>query len=166
MRSPFLMMNLLSAVYWFDEALQAALKEFGVPNVTRAQSMLIANISAGESRATRIARNLGVTRQAISLMIAELETRGIVEVVPDPEDGRARIVRFPEHATETRRAAAAILHYLEVTLVERLGLPAYHGLRDAMMMEWGEPPKVPSSILNNLDSSGSDGSLSNISQDS
>ena len=69
--SRFLMMNLLSALYWFDEALQAALKEAGIPNVSRAQSMLIANISAGEHRATRIARNLGVTRQAISLMLTQ-----------------------------------------------------------------------------------------------
>lgn len=30
MNSPFLMMNFLSAVYWFDEALQVALKEAGI----------------------------------------------------------------------------------------------------------------------------------------
>ncbi|MFC3786333.1 hypothetical protein GGR90_002208 [Sphingopyxis italica] len=51
------MMNLLSALYWFDEALQAALKEAGIPNVSRAQSMLIAisrrgNIARRASPAT------------------------------------------------------------------------------------------------------------------
>ncbi|MGN6691257.1 MAG: MarR family winged helix-turn-helix transcriptional regulator [Sphingopyxis sp.] len=147
MNSPFLMMNLLSAVYWFDEALQAALREAGIPNVSRAQSMLIANISAGEHRATRIARNLGVTRQAISLMLGELEARGIVEIVPDPDDRRARIVQFAGPTNATRRAAAKALHYLEVKLVERIGLPAYHGLRDAMRMDWGEPPHVPPEAL-------------------
>ncbi len=147
MHSPYLMMNLLSALYWFDEALQAALKEAGIPNVTRAQSMLIANISAGEHRATRIARNLGVTRQAISLMLGELEARGIVEIVPDPDDRRARIVRFADEANETRRAASKILHYLELKLVERVGLPAYHGLRDALRMDWGDPPKVPAEMI-------------------
>lgn len=147
MRNPFLMMNLLSAVYWFDEALQAALKEADLPDVSRAQSMLIANIAAGERRATRIARNLGVTRQAISLMLGELEARGIVEVVPDPDDGRARIIRFPEEATQTRRAATRILEYLELQLVERIGLPAYQSLRDAIMMDWGEPPRVPKNVV-------------------
>ncbi|MGV1683707.1 MarR family winged helix-turn-helix transcriptional regulator [Sphingopyxis sp. NJF-3] len=151
MHSPYLMMNLLSAVYWFDEALQAALKEAGIPNVSRAQSMLIANISAGEHRATRIARNLGVTRQAISLMLSELEARGIVELVPDPGDRRARIVRFAEQANDTRRAAAKALHYLELKLVERIGLPAYHGLRDAMRMDWGAPPRVPPEALENAE---------------
>ncbi|MGR4892670.1 MarR family winged helix-turn-helix transcriptional regulator [Sphingopyxis sp. LARHCG72] len=154
MDSPFLMMNLLSAVYWFDEALQAALKEAGIPNVSRAQSMLIANISAGEHRATRIARNLGVTRQAISLMLSELEARGIVELVPDPDDRRARIVRFAENANDTRRAAAKALHYLELKLVERIGLPAYHGLRDAMRMDWGDPPRVPPGALEKSDEAG------------
>ena len=123
MDSPFLMMNLLSALYWFDEALQAALKEAGIPNVSRAQSMLIANISAGEHRATRIARNLGVTRQAISLMLSELETRGSVELFPDPDDGRARLVRFAEEENDTRRAAAKALHYLELKLVRPFRLP-------------------------------------------
>lgn len=146
MFSPFLMMNLLSAVYWFDEALQAALKEAGIPNVTRAQSMLIANIAAGEHRATRIARNLGVTRQAISLMLSELETRGIVEIVPDPDDRRARIVQLAQ-VNDTRRAAARILRYLEAELVERIGSPAYASLRDAMRMDWGSPPHVPPEII-------------------
>ncbi len=147
MHSPYLMMNLLSAVYWFDEALQAALKEAGLPNVSRAQSLLIANIAAGEHRAARIARNLGVTRQAISLMLGELEGRGIVELVPDPDDRRARIVRFAEEANPARRAAAKALDYLELKLAERLGMPAYHGLRDAMRLDWGEPPRVPSTAL-------------------
>lgn len=146
MNSPFLMMNLLGAVYWFDEALQAALKEAGIPNVSRAQSILIANISAGEYRATRIASNLGVTRQAISLMLNDLEARGIVEIIPDPGDRRARIIRLAEN--ETRRAAAKALYYLELKLVERIGLSTYHSLRDAIRMDWGEPPHIPPEVLN------------------
>ena len=77
----------------------------------------------------------------------ELEARGIVEIVPDPDDRRARIVRFADEANETRRAASKILHYLELKLVERVGLPAYHGLRDALRMDWGEPPKVPADVI-------------------
>lgn len=147
MQSPYLMMHLLRAVYWFDEALQASLKEAGIPNVSRAQSMLIANVAAGEQRATRIARNLGVTRQAVSLMLNELEARGIVELVADPNDGRARIVHIAEQGNETRDAAAKAFQYLELKLVERIGLPAYHGLRDAIRLDWGEPPRVPPEVL-------------------
>jgi len=147
MQSPYLMMYLLRAVYWFDEALQASLKEAGIPNVSRAQSMLIANIAAGEQRATRLARNLGVTRQAVSLMLNELEARGIVELVPDPDDGRAQIVCIAEQGNETRRAAAKAFQYLELKLVERIGLLAYHGLRDAIRLDWGEPPHVPPEVL-------------------
>ncbi|NJB90032.1 DNA-binding MarR family transcriptional regulator [Sphingopyxis italica] len=56
-------------------------------------------------------------------MLSELETRGIVELVPDPDDGRARIVRFAEEANDTRRAAAKALHYLELKLVRPFRLP-------------------------------------------
>lgn len=75
MSNPRLMMRLLTAVYWFDEGLQAALKEAGVPNVTRAQSLLIANISSGVNRASRIAKNLGVTPQAVGQMLNEASSR-------------------------------------------------------------------------------------------
>lgn len=143
MNSPLMMINLLSAVYWFDDALQGSLKEGGFTNTTRAQSLLIANIAAGEQRAIRIARNLGVTRQAISQMLAELEANGLIVVEADPNDGRARIVKFSEQAAGTRKAARSILEGLETELVQRLGLQSYVGLRDALMKDWGDPPRVP-----------------------
>lgn len=152
MRSPFMMINLLTAVYWFDEALQTALREAGIRNVTRAQSLLIANISGGEQRAIRIARNLGVSRQAISQMLVELEARDIVVVEPDPDDRRARIVRLSEKSNKTRIAASRILRHLERELVERLGLETYNSLRDGLMRDWGDPPAIPSSVLEDLES--------------
>lgn len=151
MKSPVMMINLLSAVYWFDEALQAALKAGGFTNTTRAQSLLIANIAAGEHRAIRIARNLGVTRQAISQMLAELEAKGLVTVAADPNDRRARIVQFSDAATPTRQAARAVLDHLEQELVRRLGLQPYIGLRDALMMDWGDSPDVPLSVVTGAD---------------
>ncbi|MBL8553737.1 MAG: hypothetical protein JNL41_05625, partial [Phenylobacterium sp.] len=61
-RGHLLMTRLLMRVYWFDEALQAALKAAGWSPVSRAQSLLFANVSAGVHRPSRLAENLGVSR--------------------------------------------------------------------------------------------------------
>ncbi len=143
MRNPLLMMNLLTAVYWFDEALQAALKREGWPVVTRAQSLLFANLAAGEHRASRLARNLGVTRQSISEMLRELENRGLLTTEVDPADRRARIVRFSESSAPLRDAARGVLHQLEAELETRIGGETYRGLLGGLNADWGSPPDVP-----------------------
>lgn len=134
------MINLLTAVYWFDEALRATLKSGGWETVTRAQSLLLANITAGEHRASRLAKNLGVSRQAISQMLAELEARGLIDISADPNDGRAQVVNFSPRSAALRDAAAASLNLLEEELRQRIGAKNFEGLRGALAAEWGEPP--------------------------
>jgi len=142
MNSPLLMMNLLTAVYWFDEALQDALKRGGFEAVTRAQSLLLANIAAGEHRAIRLARNLGVSRQAVSQMIAELQARELILVEADPHDRRARVVKFAPSSTPLRDAARHALEQLQEVLRSRIGARSYEGLRTSLLADWGEPPTV------------------------
>jgi len=136
-----LMMNLLSAVYWFDEALQAKLDSCGYPGVSRTQSLLLANIAAGEHRAIRIARNLGVSRQAISQVLAEMEARNIVSVTADPEDKRARIVDFHPSASELRKVASDLLGELAATVAQRIGEGRFATMRSALAADWGAPPR-------------------------
>lgn len=136
-----LMMNLLSAVYWFDEALQARLEQTGYPDVSRTQSLLLANIAAGEHRAIRIARNLGVSRQAISQILVDLEKRNIVILTSDPDDRRARIVDFHPNAADLRTLASAILDDLEAVVAQRIGQERFEIMRDGLAADWGIPPK-------------------------
>ncbi|MDE2561130.1 MAG: MarR family transcriptional regulator [Sphingomonadales bacterium] len=141
MKHDILMMNLLSAVYWFDEALQAKLEAGGYPGISRTQSLLLANIAAGEHRAIRIASNLGVSRQAISQILADMEARNIVSVSADPDDKRARIVDFHPSTGDLRKIAAAILGELEATVAERIGKARFQTMREALASDWGEPPR-------------------------
>lgn len=141
-KQDILMLDLLAAIYWFDEALQARLEALGYHGLNRTQSLLLANLGAGEHRAIRIARNLGVTRQAISQILADLEAREIVSVTTDSADRRARIVDFHHNAKPLRRVASQILNQLESTLVERIGRTKVDSLRDALAADWGETPRT------------------------
>lgn len=143
-RDPLLMSRMLMGVYWFDEALQDALKRAGWPPVTRTQSLLFANLSSGVQRPAELASNLGVSRQYMSQMLSELSARGIVEVTPDPKDGRAQIVSFGREAIPLRDAAFSILRTLEDELRRRIGEPAFEALKAGVVTDWGPPPAVGS----------------------
>lgn len=54
---------------------------------------VLSNIDTEGTRIARLAGRLGVTRQAASQMVTELEKRGWVERSQDPADGRAVLVR-------------------------------------------------------------------------
>lgn len=142
MPKTILMMDLLRALYWFDEALQARLEQSGYSGLNRTQSMLLANIAVGEHRAIRLARNLGISRQAISQILAELEARHIIAVHADPYDKRARIVDFHEDARELRKVASAILSDLETQVSKRLGERRFSAMRAALATEWGDANPV------------------------
>jgi len=142
MKQPLVMMNLLSGVYWFDDALQAALGRHGWDIVTRAQSLLFANLATGEHSPSRLAKNLGVTRQAISQLLAEVEARGLVVIETDPADRRARIVRFSEKSIPLRDAARNILVQLEAELEKRLGRKVFATMQAGLQSEWGALPEI------------------------
>ncbi|MFT3977994.1 MAG: helix-turn-helix domain-containing protein [Sphingomonas bacterium] len=139
-------MDLLRAVYWYDEALQGALRRAGWPPVTRMQSMLFANIANGVTRPSRLAHNLGMTRQSMSQMIDELAQRAILHVSPDPDDGRANIVQFSPEGRALARAARATMRAIEADLAERLGAGEAAALTRIVARDWGTPPAVDAPI--------------------
>lgn len=63
------------------------------------------------TRLTELARRARVTKQAMMLLVDELEQKGYVRRVPDDEDARAKVVRLTARgrraAAETRRVVQA-----------------------------------------------------------
>ena len=134
------MMDLLRALYWVDEALQAGLRSRGWKNVSRSQSLILVNVALGTQRASTLASNHGVSRQAISQMLADMQKAGLIEVGPDPADGRAQLVTFSRSSSKLRDDATRILQNIERELTDRLGKRRMAGLREALGSEWGAAP--------------------------
>lgn len=55
---------------------------------------LTRNLDRGGTRANELARRAGMTRQAMSELIAQAEILGIVSRTSDPSDARAKVVLF------------------------------------------------------------------------
>ncbi len=132
MENTLLMLDLMRAFYWFEDGLRSRLAALGWTNVTRSQSLVLTNIANGVTRASHIAANLGVSRQAMSQLLGEMIASGLVEVEPDPADRRAQRVQFAPAGEGIREAAQKILRDLEQEMERGVGKNRMDGLRVAL----------------------------------
>jgi len=144
--SDFLMRGLLHAYYWADESLQNLLRAEGWPTLPRTQSTIMVNVADGCTRPSELARRLGITRQAIQQTIAEMEAIGLVQLSPDPDDARAKIVEFSPKGASIQRAALRAIRALDAELEKRLGKREFDILKRVLLeKDWGpvmEKPEV------------------------
>ena len=131
---------LLSRFRWFDRALLATLHDRLGVKLTSAQSLLFATLPVEGARQSDLAHRLGVSRQAVNELVGGLEQQGLVEVVPDPDSGRAKLVRPTTQGRESIEVALEIFAQLEAELRARIGDRRVDQLRGALDASWGEPP--------------------------
>ena len=75
----------------------------------------------GGLRLTELAERTHTTKQALLYTINQLEAAGYVERVPDPTDGRAKIIRFTQRGWELRRVGDEIIASIEHECLQELG---------------------------------------------
>src|SRR4029453_10061120 len=85
------------------EAVRAA----GFTDFTVAQGRLAAGIDPQGTRLSVLAERAQVAKQTATALVDHLEHSGYVERVPDPADGRARLVRLTRRGMEVIPVARA-----------------------------------------------------------
>jgi DNA-binding MarR family transcriptional regulator len=130
---PQLARLLLAAHRALAADLVVELEERGWPDLRASQAALVLNVDRRfGTRLTELARRAGVTKQAMMVVVDDLEVRGLVRRTPDPEDGRAKVVRLTARgrtfAAECRRAVAAV----EARAKRTLGGRRYDVLRETL----------------------------------
>ena len=74
-----------------------------------------------DAASSALAQRSGVSKQAMSKLLHELETRGYVEQVADPNDTRAKIVRLTRRGAALRVACLEARGELQALAAETLG---------------------------------------------
>lgn len=131
MENSLLLLDMMRTFLQMDEKLRERLQQRGWPSITRSQSMVLANVANGVTRASRLAENLGVTRQAMSQLLADMVKKGLIELIPDPDHGRAQLVQFAAQADGIREDARRVLRDLEAELEASIGTKQMASLRQA-----------------------------------
>lgn len=133
----------LRAFYWFDEGLQAYLRSKGWPSVSRSQSMIMVNIIMGVHRPSAIARNLGISRQAVFHALGEMEKMDLIEVQPDRNDKRSKHVVISAKSHQIQEDAKRALQLLEEELIRRIGKSSVEAARRGLAKDWGPAMAFP-----------------------
>jgi len=110
-------------------ALRAAGHELSLP-----QARLVARIAPDGNRLGDLAEQAQVTKQTATALVDRLEAAGYVERVPDPSDGRARLVRLAPRAIALLPVARAEEQRIEDEWTEHLGPRRMAQLREALEM--------------------------------
>jgi len=113
--------------------LASELGERGYPDTRPGHAAVFVHIDRRSgTRLTELARRARMTKQGMMLTVDDLEERGFVRRVPDPEDARAKVVRLTARgrrcAAECRRAVQAV----ESRARRLLGDRSYEMLREAL----------------------------------
>ena len=88
------------------------------------------------SRVSYLAQHAQVTAQAMGELVDHLAAHGYVERVPDPTDGRARLVRLTARGQEAYRVAGEIVSDLERRWSNAMGEAAFRQLKILLAELW------------------------------
>ena len=114
-----------------EDAIARVRKRTGEP-VRVAHTALLPHVDLEGTRLTELARRMGVTKQAVGQLVDELEQMGQLERVPDPEDSRAKLVRFSKRGRKGLLDGLAVLRELEAELVAAVGKQRVAELHDTL----------------------------------
>ena len=103
------------------------------PALRAAHTTLFPHLNAEGVRGADLAKKLGVTKQAVSQLVTELEEWGVVEQIADPQDGRAKLVRFTKKGEQALLQGLAVLGELETELTDKIGKRRMQELHTALL---------------------------------
>ena len=110
----------------------AALAEAGFDDLTVAQGRIAARVGEHGTRLTELAEQAQVTKQSAGFLVDQLERAGYVRRVPDPTDGRARLVCFAERGRAAVAVARRVEAEVEAEWTAYLGEESARALREAL----------------------------------
>ncbi len=108
------------------------IRERGYPDLMVSYPVLLANLDSEGTNITTLAAKAGVTRQAASQLIREIEARGYLDLRPDPNDGRAVIVGRTARGERLLRDALDVVGDLEGEYAEHLGRERFDSMRQSL----------------------------------
>jgi DNA-binding MarR family transcriptional regulator len=116
-----------------ERALRRVSERTGRPPLRRSHTSLLPHIDLEGTRITVLAERLGVTKQAASQLVDDLEAIGVLAREPDPDDARARRVVFTRAGRQGLLDGLAELREMEGELARSIGDESMAALRRALI---------------------------------
>lgn len=128
---------------WYEACLAQHDRKHGHVHIKPSLVSLLKHMRRGQdARMHLLAIHMGVTKRRVGQIVAEGVECGVLTLLPDPDDGRASIVRVTEEGLAICDQAIDALHEIEAELIRRIGRENFAVLTRVLQMDWG-PPVLP-----------------------
>ena len=119
--SPNVARGLLTAARAHNAAIVARLAQRGYVDFPFASASLLWLLDEGGTRSTSLAQRAGVTKQAMSQQVKQMEREGYLEQVPDTGDTRAKVIRMTPRGEAVKLACAEVREELNRAIANLIG---------------------------------------------
>jgi DNA-binding MarR family transcriptional regulator len=114
------------------DKLRDRIAEAGHPNIREGHGCVFGFIDIDKgSRLTDLAAGAGFTKQAVGEAVTELERLGYLTRVPDPLDGRAKIIKLTDRGLDVVIKGRRIFAEIEREWAEQIGPELMASFREA-----------------------------------
>jgi DNA-binding MarR family transcriptional regulator len=114
------------------DAGSAELAERGYDKIRPIHDFALRSIVAGADTTAELARELGISKQAVIKTVGFLEAEGYVAVAADERDGRRRLYRLTDRGQALLRTGEQVFNELRDRWARRIGATELEALGDAL----------------------------------
>lgn len=119
--------NLLNLAHYLQTRMMATLQnECGHQRLRLGFAPYITLIGDRDYRPTELAEGLGISRQACNQVLRQVEAAGYVSYVPDPQDGRAKLLTLTDEGWRLRRNGVEVVAALDDEFIALLSAAEIH----------------------------------------
>ena len=116
----------------FSDELTRRVYAAGYTDLRPGHGCVFGTIDPEGSRLTDLAERAGMTKQTVGEVTSDLEKLGYVERVPDPSDGRAKIIRLTDRGHAAHAIGRGLIEDIERDWGERFGAERVAALRELL----------------------------------
>lgn len=140
---PYLRSLLIRRGEWMESRVLAAASRNGYGAITPAMNRLFGHMRKRPVGLSDLARQLGISRQAVHELARQAQALGLVELVPSESDARVKLMRFTEAGWAMSGSAARELQAIERELAAHIGEDDLRTLRRILARPWSAEEGPP-----------------------
>ena len=110
----------------------AAMRAAGHSWFSDARAGLLGHIARNGTRQVALIERMAISKQAVQQLLDGLEAEGVVERLPDPRDGRGKLVRYTPKGLAALRDGDRTKREIEQRWIECIGQARFSALMDAL----------------------------------
>ncbi|CDX19529.1 Transcriptional regulator [Mesorhizobium plurifarium] len=110
----------------------AAMRAAGHAWFSEARAGLLGHIPRNGTRQSALIERAATSKQAVQQLLDGLEAEGVLERLPDPRDGRGKLVRYTSKGLDALRDGDRIKLEIERGYIDRIGERRFAALMEAL----------------------------------